>query len=179
MVDKIFGAILVIIIIILVLMSFGDGHHKYVYDKLLNGFYESDTSFCEEAGIDMFCLYIDDDVDYYGNRAVYILMHSNDKLILNEPTVAKITPHGFSNMMSPGPDSPKFYNIEFKDLSDECADIFPHKQIIRFYPIIGKIVMYTEENVITGVFYKNCTQTELKSIMKDDNVLDDETNEDE
>lgn len=177
--ENILYGVLVIIIIIVIYKSITIGfNHVTIYDKLLNGFYESDSTFCEEAGVDMFCLYIDDDVDSKGDRAMYILMSSGESLIINEPTIGKITPR-FADRLCSNPDEPRIYTIEFKELSDECADVFPEKQTLRFYPIIGKIVMYTDDDVITGVFYKNCVQTELKSILKDQNDDNDDDDDDE
>jgi hypothetical protein len=160
-----YGLVIFIIFVLIYFIYKNIFKHIQIYDKLINGFYESDDSFCSEAGIDMFCLYIDDDVDSDGNRASYILMNSNENLIINEPTIAKIVPK-WEDMWFSDPNLPKLYSIEFKDLSTECADIFPANQTLRFYPTIGKIVLF-DDDIITGVFYKNGIQTELKSILEE------------
>jgi hypothetical protein len=44
-----------------------------IYDQLLNGFYEADPGFCFESGLDMFYLYLNNDVSMLGARSCYIL----------------------------------------------------------------------------------------------------------
>ncbi len=165
MIHNNFLAIIIILVIYIFYCNYSTNYREYsTMNKLINGFYEADTSFCEESGLDMFCLYLDEDIDYYGNRACYILAKQDGEIILNEPTVANLryTPGMFDNDIS----SPKYFDIEFKDLSEECEDDFPKNQKIRFYPTIGKIVMFYEDT-ITAVLYKNPVNTELKSVLKE------------
>lgn len=133
-----------------------------IYDKLLNGFYEADSSFCEESGIDMFCIYFDGDISSNGSRACYILAKKDDEIIINEPTVAKITSQWGNDS---DPTSVKYFNVLFEDIGEEIEEVFPKKQVIRFYPNLGKIVLF-DENVITACLYKNGINSELKTLME-------------
>lgn len=158
-------AVIVILVLYIFYTSYSNNSQQYSdMNKLINGFYEADSSFCIESGLDMFCLYLDEDMDYYGNRACYILAKKDGEIIINEPTVAnlKYNPKLFDYDIS----SPKYFDIKFKDLDEECEEDFPSDQKIRFYPSIGKIVMYYDDT-ITSVLYKNPVNTELKSLIKE------------
>ena len=152
---------IIIIIILLIYIFFGNTSGK-IYNKLLHGFYEADESFCEESGIDTFCIYIDDKKNDDSVFPCYILMKSDDTLIINEPTTVKIS-QNWSWFADPN----IIYDIEF-DNSEETSAIFPNQQKLRFYPNIGKIVLYNEDTVY-GVLYKNGSTTELKHIQEEEN----------
>lgn len=159
-------AVIVILVLYILYSNYSISCKEHsTMNKMVNGFYEADTSFCEESGLDMFCLYLDEDVDYYGDRACYILAKQDNEIIINEPIIANIRyePKLFDYDIS----SPKYFNIEFKDLSDDFEEDFPKNQKIRFYPTIGKIVLFYEDT-ITAVLYKNPVNTELKSILKEE-----------
>lgn len=156
--------ILLIIFFILTMCIYQDNNTT---KSLLAGFYEADNSFCAESGVDMFCIYIDDDVDMFNNRACYILMKKDDEFLINAPTVAKLSLQWKSrnNWWSSVTD-PKYLNIKFNDFDEETTAIFPKLQEARFYPYCNKIVLY-HGDTITFVGYKNPVSTELKYIVKD------------
>jgi hypothetical protein len=131
-----------------------------IYDQLLNGFYEADPGFCFESGLDMFYLYLNNDVSMLGARSCYILASREGEIIINEPTTAHITSQLTWSNLSSNPAKPKYFNVKF-DIDD--SDIFPNKQSIRFYPDIGKIVLYVGDT-ITAVLYKNGANSEIKHI---------------
>lgn len=142
-------------------------YQTYILHNLLSGFWEADSSFCEESGLDLFCIYLDEDYDIGGNRACYVLASQDNAVILNEPTVASISLQWTRlNNYSPTVNDPKYFNISFKNISEESVDIFPKHQEMRFYPICNKIVLFYND-VITAVLYKNPINTELKSIIKE------------
>lgn len=153
-----------IVIIILIIYIFFENTSGKIYNKLLYGFYEADESFCEESGIDTFCIYIDDKKNDDGVFPCYILMKSDDTLIINEPTTVKMTQNW---SWSSDPTNPIYFDVEF-DNSEETLVIFPNYQKLRFYPNIGKIVLYNEDTVY-GVLYKNGSTTELKHIQENEN----------
>lgn len=156
------------IIGIIILIFFVHIHYQsHMLHSLLSGFWEADVSFCEESGLDLFCLYLDEDYDMFGSRACYILASQDNTIVLNEPTVANITFSWFTlSNFYPGMDAAKYFNVSFKSISKEAEDTFPKYQKIRFYPICNKIVLYYD-NTITAVLYKNPVNTELKSILKE------------
>jgi hypothetical protein len=82
------------------------------------------------------------------------------EIIINEPTTAHITSQLTWSNLSSNPAKPKYFNVKF-DIDD--SDIFPNKQSIRFYPDIGKIVLYVGDT-ITAVLYKNGANSEIKHI---------------
>jgi hypothetical protein len=155
--------IYIIIIIISIVYIFSENTSGKIYNKLLHGFYEADTSFCEESSIDTFCIYIDDKVNEEGVFPCYILMKSDDELIINEPTTIKISQNW--SWGSYDPTKPIYFDVEF-DNSEETDEIFPNKQKLRFYPNVGKIVLYNDDTVY-GVLYKNGSTTELKNIQEE------------
>ncbi len=142
-------------------------YQSHILHNLLSGFWEASTSFCEESGLDMFCLYLDGDYDMFGSRACYILASQDGAIVLNEPTVADISFQWIapSNVYL-GIDAPKYFTISFKNISSDAVDIFPRYQQIRFYPVCNKLVLYYDDT-ITAVLYKNPINTELKSIMEE------------
>jgi hypothetical protein len=161
----------IIAIILLIYIIYHGNNKASLYTKLLNGFYEADSGFCEESGISIFAFYLADESDVDGNKAAYILVERDGVLLINEPVVAKVSLKWsmWSNLMDTV-SSPKYFSIEFKDLSPECIEVFPRHQTIRFYPTIGKIVLFVN-NTITAVLYKNPINTELKSIVNENEKI--------
>lgn len=158
---------IVIIIILVILLIFTQSSKNSIYDKLISGFYTGDSEFCEESEIDLFCLYIDDDLDINGNCAGYILMKSGDQLLLNEPTMIKLRRQWqwINNKEI-------YYDIEFVDLEEN--DFFPKYQTLKFCPISGKIVLFSDD-IVYGVFYKSGENSEIKAVMEEkiDESVDD------
>jgi hypothetical protein len=157
-------ALIIILIVILVFYNYSlcDNYHC-----LLSGFWEADRTFCEESGLDLFSMYIDDDYDFMGNRACYILASHNNTVVLNEPTNTCISLHSTNINNWCGIKAPKYFSIEFENISEEAEEIFPKKQSLRFYPICNKIVLYFN-TTITAVLYKNPVNSEMKFIKKDE-----------
>lgn len=170
MYSKYYSVFVIVIIIILYINSIR--YQNKILHKLVNGFYEADTSFCNESGIDMFCIYFDEDVDMFGNRASYILAKKDNEVIINEPTVVNLKLQWRNiNNWSKNISVPKYFNVNFKTISDDCIEIFPQRQEMRFYSAIGKLVLYAGDT-ITAVLYKNPVNTELKSILTEENNND-------
>ncbi len=154
---------LVVVFIILFFWILILYYQSFILHNLLCGFWEADRSFCEESELDMFCLYFSKDYNIIGNRPCYVLAMQNNELILNEPTIASVSLQWNKwNNYDAGINSPKYFNITFKNISPENIKVFPKHQQIRFYPICGKIVLFYD-NTITAVLYKNPVNTELNS----------------
>ena len=160
-----------IIVVHIILICIVNSRHVLVYDQLINGFYEADASFCEESEIDIFSLFLDNDVNF-GTRAGYILMVRGDEFIMNEPITAKLQMHYLNwNNWSMDPTKEKVFTVEFKGTSedsafDELDDVFPSIQTLKFYPNLGKIVMFSDDT-ITAIMYKNGMNSEMKNIIDD------------
>lgn len=156
---------LVVLIFVVVYKYYTD--YAKIFDTLINGFWEADRSFCNDSDIDMFCLYLDNDVDYKGSRACYILTKKDGQMVINQPTIATIKMKIFNSYnWTFSANTPKYFNIDFKDIDEDCIDIFPQSQNVRFYPACNKIVMYYNDTV-TAVLYKNPIYTELKDMLED------------
>jgi hypothetical protein len=154
--------IYVVLIILLILIIF----YQYIsrntiYDELINGVYQADESFCEESGIELFTIYIDEDGIGGSERSGYILASTADSILINEPVIIKLSRNwNFGDM------DEIIYDTEFIGLSDEVTEFFPNIQSIKFYPKIGKIILHYD-NTVTAVLYKHAINTELKYIMED------------
>jgi hypothetical protein len=147
-----------IIVLILILIY---SRQVVIYDQMINGFYEADSSFCEESGLDVFSLFLDNDVNN-GSRASYILMVKDDNFVINEPINVKLSMDFFNwNNWFIDPIKEKCFTIEFDqcDSFDELSDVFPRVQTLKFYPMLGKIVMFNN-STITAILYKNGINSE-------------------
>jgi hypothetical protein len=164
--DLHFFITVVILLVIIAYMYFAQAN---IFDHLVNGFYEADASFCAEAGLETFCIYIDNDIKG-GERACYILGKKDGEIIINEPCTIKLALKNGSMCDT----SPKYFTCEFKDLSEECMEIFPLKQNLQYYPISGKIILHDDETV-TYVGYKNGMNTEMKSVINDKKYIDEDS----
>ncbi len=162
---KLWGIILVLLIV--VLWYYTLIYQSYLVHNLVNGFWEADSTFCTEAEIDMFCIYFDEDVDFFGNRACYVLAKKDGVVIINEPTIAKLSLQWMcTGNWSANISTPKYFNINFKHIDEECREFFPQYQEMRFYPICNKMVLFAGDT-ITAVLYKNPVNTELKSMLEE------------
>ena len=129
--------------------------------NLLSGFWEADSDFCEESGLDIFCIQISDQVDWNGKRACYLLAHQGDDFIMNDPISVqfKLSPIK-SNNWSLDVTGVKHFDVNFSDIEYTS---FPNRQKARFYPLCNKLVLY-DGDTITAVLYKNSSYTESKFI---------------
>lgn len=159
---------IVVIIILIMVIIYTNLNQIKIYDKLIGGFYEADASFCIESGIESFCMFLDDKAIDCNSRACYLLMKSGDSLLINEPTTAKLTQHW---SWASHPSKPQHFTIEFADISDEVNEFFPNIQNVKFYPTIGKLVLYVDDTVY-ATLYKNGFNSEVKDLDDDDDEDD-------
>lgn len=151
-----------IIFILIAIIAYMAMTKCYIFDQLVSGFYESDISFLQETELDLFCIYIDNEISN-GYRSCYILAKKNNDIIINEPTTIKLTQ---KKSLSCDINAPRQFNIEFRDLSEEIVDIFPMFQTMKYYPMTGKIILYKHDEV-TFVGYKHGMNTEMKSVINE------------
>jgi hypothetical protein len=124
--------------------------------KLVPGFWESDSDFCKESGLDYFYIYIDDCPSTNSTSEAYLLAQKDGMIFINTDTQIKIN-YKYTK------DHVIYFNIQFTDIDSE---FFPQKQEMRFYPNVGKFVLKAEDTIY-GVFYKNSRHTDLKFIVAD------------
>jgi hypothetical protein len=128
-----------------------------MYDmEMLHGFWESDSGFNKEAGIDSFTFYIGE--KKRGKYASYLLMveSGNDKpVLINEP--ASFT---LSNATLFGTGDYKEFKITFSDIETQ---ILPRVLTMKFYPLTCKIVLLDHKKIY-AVFFKNLVLSEMERI---------------
>lgn len=165
--DLYFFTIVIILLIIITYMYFSQVN---LFNGLVNGFYEADASFCQEAGLETFCIYIDSDIKG-GERACYILGKKDGEIIINEPCTIKL-----NLKLSDCDINTKYFTCQFKDISEETMEMFPSKQNLQFYPVTGKIILH-DGDTVTYVGYKNGMNTEMKSVINDNKIQENMNND--
>ena len=143
-------AVLILILIIYI--------PRLIEDTLLKGFWSANASFCQEADLKWFVLYIGKYADIFGtSRYAYFCVANDNGIILNHYVKINL---GYSFVFNPFITKEKTYNIEieWKEESDEELDeienIFPSKLKMTYYPILGKIVLY-ENNTVKAILWKD------------------------
>ena len=156
----------IFVVIVLIYVSYRYGHHKSGID-LLTGFWESDTGFNKESGINSFTFYIGEKIS--GQYPAYLLMIESgepNKFLINEPISLTIE-EPLTNILS-RVDYREFYMC-FHEME---SGLIPKKIMARIYPQSGKLVL-SHNNKIYGVLFKNLILTEMENIKRD---LTDNTN---
>lgn len=161
-----------IIIFMLVLMTFMS---RATEDSYLKGFWRADADFCDRAELEMFVLYLGDNVGYVKHcRNGYILAANQQGIILNNPI--KITLSGNINIM-PGIAKRKNYNanIDWMESAPDDPDTFPSEFQATYYPKYSKLVLYQGNEVLASL-WKDC---QMSAMTSDDTLLPDCINYDE
>jgi hypothetical protein len=149
---------IIIVIIILCASQIYSVATSRISNQMLTGFWEADKSFCREAGLSMFSIYMGDS-DFSGVRPCYVLaVQDDDTIILNEPTTISLSKPWFG-IFSYSLD-PIEYNIAFTDIKSE---FFPDVQQMSYYVMSNKIILYKKDTVF-AVLYKNPVLSELNKI---------------
>jgi hypothetical protein len=148
---------IVILILVIVIASF----YSYKLGKSnadmnnLQGFYESNSDFNNESGINSFTFYIGNYCG--GSYPTYLLMIGNedDKILVNTPSSMILT----TIWTSSDCDCYEF-NAKFVDLNSE---FLPNNMTLKFYPKSGKIILCGND-IVYGCFFKNPVLTEIDLI---------------
>ena len=131
-------AISVVILIILLIIYTS----RKIEDTMLRGFWTANASFCQDADLEWFVLYLGDDSGYVGHcRYSYICAANAEGIILNHPITINF---GQSMCLKPGITHCKTYNItiDWHDDDPDIEDVFPSNMQLAYYPKYGKIVLY-------------------------------------
>jgi hypothetical protein len=138
---------IVVIIIVITLCS------RKTEENLLKGFWCADGEFCEKAELEMFILYIGDNVSLFNsNKECYLLAANEQGVILNNACY-----FNFSGInINPIVNNSKEYNINvtWKNTTPEDENAFPKKCQLIYYPYLGKIVIKKNKEVI-AILWKN------------------------
>lgn len=150
----IIGAIIVFIFVLLTFTS------KISEDKLLKGFWRADADFCDKAELEMFVLYLGDNVGYVSHcRNGYLLAANEQGIILNNPI--KLSLSGNINIF-PGMSKCKNYNasIDWLESPPDDPETFPTEFQATYYPKYGKLVLYQGDEVLASL-WKDCQMSAL------------------
>ena len=148
---------LVIIIIIFIFGSYRYGQNV-TQMEMLHGFWESNSEFNKEAGLQMFTFYIGAKSD--NKYQAYLLMvESGDEqnLLINEPVSFKLL-ESYIDIISNN--ECREMVLKFSNLENT---LIPNVVTMRFYPRTCKIVL-SDHKKIYAVFFKNPVLSEMEHI---------------
>ncbi len=137
----IIGGIILFILILIIYTS------RKIEDSILKGFWCANASFCQDADLEWFVLYIgDDDGLVRHSRYGYICAANSEGIIINHSVIINF---GISMSIKPGLSHCKVYNIniEWQDDDPDIEDIFPSNLQMAYYPKYSKIVLYKDDTV--------------------------------
>ena len=163
----------IIIIFALILLSFNS---RIAEDNIMKGFWNADASFCKKAELDMFVLYLGDNVSYGGNsRHGYLLASNEHGIILNNPI--RMSFSGAVNIL-PGLASCKKYDvsIDWKDTPPADSRAFPTNCKACYYPRYGKLVFYEDDQIIVSLWKDNqmSSLVSTESLHPDSVIMDED-----
>lgn len=152
--------LVVVILIILMFSAYRCGQNRCEMD-FLQGFWESNTEFNKESGIQSFTLYIGDKCN--GRYPAYLLMvesGNEQTLLINEPTSFTLS-EPYINTFSRN-ECKEMY-LRFENME---TDLLPCVMTMKFYPQTCKIVL-ADHKKIYAVFFKNPVLSEMERIKKE------------
>ena len=148
--------ILVVLSIILIFITYQIGRTSGDM-SMLQGFWESNSEFNKEAGLDTFTFYIGDKCS--NNYPSYLLMiesGAEQTILINEPTTFTIN----DSFMNFSYDDCREFKIKFNNLETQ---LLPSVLTMKFYPHTCKIVLYNHKKIY-AVFFKNLVLSEMERI---------------
>jgi hypothetical protein len=152
--------ILVVLSIILIFMAYQIGRTRGDM-SMLQGFWESNSEFNKEAGLDTFTFYIGD--KYSNKYPSYLLMvesGAEQTILINEPTTFTLN-ESFMNFSN----DYREFKIKFNNLETQ---LLPSTLTMKFYPHTSKIVLYDQKKIY-AVFFKNLVLSEMERIKNEKN----------
>jgi len=141
-----------IIVFAIVLIAF---NNRSLENSILRGFWCADASFCQKAELEMFVLYLGDNISYAGNsRNGYLLAANKNGIILNNPIEMNFK--GYVNVLPHMPDEINYdVVIDWKDNPPTDEQAFPTYCKASYYPKYGKLVFYHDNQVIASLWKDN------------------------
>lgn len=157
----IIGAIIIFMLVLMTFMS------RAAEDTLLKGFWRADADFCDRAELEMFVLYLGDNVGYIRHcRNGYMLAANQQGIILNNPI--KLTLSGNVNIL-PGLAKCKNYNasIDWLESPPDDPNTFPSEFQATYYPRYGKLVLYQGDEVLASLW----RDSQMSALSSDDELI--------
>ena len=147
--------ILVVLSIILIFIAYQIGRTRGEM-SMLQGFWESNSEFNKESGLDTFTFYIGS--KYSNKYPSYLLMvesGAEQTILINEPTTFTLN-ESFMNFSN----DYREFKIKFNNLETQ---LLPSVLTMKFYPHTCKIVLYDQKKIY-AVFFKNLVLSEMERI---------------
>lgn len=154
-------AIVVLIVIIYFSYKYGCSRTEMSY---LQGFWESNSEFNKEAGLQLFSMYIGDPCG--GAYPSYVLMIEDGEeqtILINEPTSFTIS-EPMTNLFKGG--DCREFRLVFKDLETK---LLPCVLTLKYYASTCKMVLSDHKRVY-ACFFKNPVLSELQKIKEEENT---------
>ena len=159
--------ILVVLSIILILIAYQIGRTRGEMG-MLQGFWESNTEFNTESGLDSFTFYIGDKCsNKYPSYLLMIESGATQNILINEPTTFTLDESSMNFLYDYREFKLKFNNLE--------TSLLPSVVTMKFYPHTCKIVLYDHKKIY-AVFFKNLVLSEMERI-KNENTTFNNKNE--
>lgn len=156
---------IVVILVILLLYYYS----RSIEDDMLTGFWCADPSFCQVAELEMFVLYLGDNISY-NIRPGYLLAANSSGIILNNP----INLHLSKSVSMPYINKEVLYdaNIDWLDTPLEDESTFPSELQMAYYPKAGKLVLYDGDEIVASLWKDN-----QMSSLKQETIKNEEKND--
>lgn len=131
---------------------------------MIRGFWEANSEFCQESGLQMFSMYIGK-----ANNNVYpcyfLMVDTEDTILINEASCFTLK-EPLSNLTTTG-DCREFY-VKFENLE---TDLLPDVMKLKYYPQTSKLI-FSDDSKIYAALFKNPVLSELERISKEKPVDD-------
>jgi hypothetical protein len=110
----------------------------------LKGFWKADATFCEQAELHMFMLYV-------GDNFGYLLAKNQNGIILNNPIKIDFSGMSLSPIINDRTDYT--VNIDFQDNPPD-SDVILDQLSAEYYPKNNKLILYSDDTIY-AILYKD------------------------
>ena len=132
-------------------------------NSLMTGFWKADADFNEQAGVELFLIYMGESSTLSNKRPGYILVKNSDGLIINNPVEFQLSG---GKSINPKLSACREYNVYIDWLEEAEYSFFPSDQDLHYYPESGKMVFSADDQVY-AVLYKDNVVSDIMRKMPD------------
>ena len=129
----------------------------------MKGFWKGDADFNDQAGVELFLIYMGESSALSSSRPGYILIKNSDGIIINNAVEFKLSG---GKSINPGLSSCREYAVTIDWLGEEDYSFFPSEQEMYYYPENGKIVFFADDQV-HAILYKDNSISDITRKMPD------------
>jgi hypothetical protein len=155
---QVVGIVILILLFLFILLVVNT---RLTESHLLNGFWKGSGDFTQQAGVDLFVIYIGEGSILSNVRPGYILIKNDEGLIINNPVEFSFSAGG---SLSPNICECREYSVTIDWLGEEGYKFFPTQQNVHYYPRHGKIVFSLNDEVY-AILYKDCNMSDTEGTM--------------